>query len=535
MDSSNPVVGGGAPAPRRPENDEQGDSPPQIVPAFRWQGSTWSRACWQGVACHQPDDAQEVGHRCGPCGASVRGTIGLLIFGVWVVEYWMRQGDWYIAQRFPWSVDDDAPDSVVDRYDNLKIAFSAGHSSGYILGGVLTAQFDGALVAGRAVLISSLLSFLAALGPTLSFPSLLICYMLTGLGLGVGLSAIIQYAAQWVPPSERSRFVAISATGQILADLFVLLPAAVYSWTTGDDTFNGQWYFILSGTTGLAWSMLWYKYVASSSTKRRHAVISAGERRYIEHNLHTRRVVESTAGPTAEVVPPLPSDAVSAALNDSATSNNDERVSCCSLPWRRLLTEPACLAIYGVHATGNLCASIRIIPYGTMYPSDMVYTVRVQVSMSFLGCIAGAFFADWLLNTKGLPLRLVRKCTQTIASSAGIISVGYMSAQLEPTVNATMLTAGLMGFFGAFSFSGYFANMLDIGGPRCVGLIFGISSAFAAWLNLLGMYLVSSAMNQGDMEAQVALALSAVVQALSLALYIWCAKGEPVFARAIDR
>eukprot|EP01050_Picozoa_sp_SAG11_P016003 SAG11_NODE_2130_length_3778_cov_2.150584_4_plen_71_part_00 len=49
----------------------------------------------------------------------------------------------------------------------------------------------------------------------LGLPALVGCRALLGLGEGVALPALHHITARWSPPAERSRFVALTTSGQV--------------------------------------------------------------------------------------------------------------------------------------------------------------------------------------------------------------------------------------------------------------------------------------------------------------------------------
>ena len=457
---------------------------------------------------------------CGACGASARGIIGLLIFGVWTVCYADRiiisLAVVKMEAEFGWS---DSADGLV------LSAFFAGYTCTQVAGGVLAARFGGKVVLAVAVLSWSILTLVTPLAARAGFWVLIICRVLLGLGEGVTLPAIHQITAQWVPQSERSRFVGMSASGQYLGTTLTLIssPLVELWWPS---------VFIIFGALGMAWLALWLRFASSSpALARQHRLISDNEHQYIEHAIKASRCVS-------------PAFVATSATSGAGIKKNDEEhdgdrssvvVVASSLPWRRFLTERPCLAIYAVHFSHNWAGFFAL----SWLPKYLVEVVGVPLRtsgfvllmpylMPFLGCNAGGFLADWLLNTRGWPLERVRKFLELISSTAGIVCTGYFVLESRPSADAFVLVSCVSNFLGAFCLSSYFANILDIAGPRCVSVILGISNSIAALPGVLANILAGYLLEENGQWQQL-FAISMAMQAVGLTVYLCCAKGTMIF------
>jgi MFS family permease len=448
---------------------------------------------------------------CGPCGASARGAIGLLIFGVWTVCYADRAiislAVVKMEDEFGWS-------SSVDGL--VLSAFFGGYTCTQILGGVLAARFGGKPVLAVAVLAWSVLTLATPLAARAGLWVLVACRVLLGFGEGVTLPAIHQVTAQWVPQRERSRFVGMTASGQYVGTALTLVSSPLVD----------RWWpsvFLIFGAVGLAWLSLWLQYGGSSPAQQRPGSISEEERRYIEHDL--QRVEESAVAAVEGRA------RQSIACEQESARHSRAR----ALPWRRFLTEPACIAIYVVHFSHNW-AGFFALSWLPKYLVDVVgvplgtsgFYLLLPALMPFLGCNAGGALAHWLQNARGWPVLRVRKCLELISSSAGIVCVGYFVLEPQPTAGAFVLATCVSNFLGSFCLCSYFANILDIAGPGCVSAILGISNSIAAVPGVLANVLAGFWLEASGQWQQL-FAVSVGMQAVGLAVYLRWASGERLF------
>ena len=272
---------------------------------------------------------------CGPCGASARGVVGLLIFGVWTVCYADRMiislAIVKMEREFGWS---NSADGLV------LSSFFAGYTCTQILGGVLAARFGGKPVLAVAVLAWSVLTLATPLAAQAGLWVLISCRVLLGFSEGVTLPAIHQVTAQWVPQRERSRFVGMTASGQYVGTALTLVSSPLVDiwWPS---------VFLVFGAMGVVWLALWQRYAGSSPASIRLGGISEDERLYIEHNLIRMAPARDEQPERSQLV---------RAREPTNRTQSDKRglhAACGDLPWRRFMTEPACIAIYTVHFSHN--------------------------------------------------------------------------------------------------------------------------------------------------------------------------------------
>ena len=86
-----------------------------------------------------------------------------------------------------------------------------------------------------------------------------------GVAEGISLPTMHQLTARWVPPHERSRFVAFVTSGQYVGTVGAMLcsPMVASSWPS---------IFYLFAGIGFAWCLAWYLLAASTpeQVRKRH-------------------------------------------------------------------------------------------------------------------------------------------------------------------------------------------------------------------------------------------------------------------------
>eukprot|EP01051_Picozoa_sp_SAG22_P015929 SAG22_NODE_2158_length_2918_cov_2.839659_2_plen_485_part_00 len=418
---------------------------------------------------------------------SRRSVMAALMCGVWFISYCDRTSVSMaiveMEKEFGWS---ESADGVV------LAAFFAGYTCTQVLGGFASVWYGGKAVLAVAVGSWSLWTVLTPAATYLGLPALVCCRVLLGAGEGVALPALHHIAARWAPPAERSRFVGLSSSGQYLGTAATLLmgPVVQLWWPA---------VFLVFGCLGLVWLGFWLPHAADSPAKSRR--ISAAERAYIERSLP----------------PPLPPGAEVA----------DEKI-----PWRRVLTEPACLAIYADHFAHNWSGYVGLM----WLPKYLVDGLGVSLEQSgimlllpfllpFLGCNLGAVLADHLL-AKGWRLVRVRRTMELISSSAICICLGYFVVVKEPSPTVFVVLFSCSQFFASFCLSSYWSNILDIA-PRYAAAVVGVSNTIASLPGVFGN-LIAGLILETSGSFQLVFAVSFGVQALGCLIYCCYCRGDVV-------
>jgi ACS family sodium-dependent inorganic phosphate cotransporter len=267
----------------------------------------------------------------------------------------------------------------------------------------------------------------------MSLPALVVARIALGLGEAAVFPASINMIGRWVPPSQRSRAVAL-LTSSLYLGTVIALPAT--GWLVRD--FGWPMPFYLYGAIGIAWALAWFASVGNGS---------------------------SAEAAVADVRPPI--------------------------PWTRLLRLPACWAIFAAHFCHNWSLYLLLAWLPSYFKSTFGVSLVNAGFLSaapwlagFLMSIVAGYVADHLLGN-GYSAGFVRK----LINSIGLTGVGFFLIMLPGAPSVTMAlilmccaTASL-----ALCNAGFAPNCFDIA-PRHAGVIYGISNSFATLPGIFGVF-----------------------------------------------
>jgi ACS family sodium-dependent inorganic phosphate cotransporter len=311
---------------------------------------------------------------------------------------------------------------------------------GYLLmqvgGGRLADRFGGALVLGIGVLVWSLFTFVTPWAAALGIYVLVLARIGMGLGEAVSFPSIYSMVTRWFPNTERSKAIALNASGVPLGTAFALLVTPIIVVQLG-----WQWAFYLFGIVGIVWYIAWRLLV--TTTPQAHPSITSQELEYI-----------SAHAPTAGAAEEAP-------------------------PWGKLLTNMPMWAIIVAHFTNNWTLYV-ILSWLPIYVNQGLGVDFASVGMiSMLPHIASLVFlnicgnyADRLL-AKGYNITRVRKTMQTVAF--GGLAACLLMIPLVDSVWAAIGFMCLGKVFGALNMGGHIVNHMDIA-PKHAGSLMGISN-----------------------------------------------------------
>ncbi len=316
-------------------------------------------------------------------------------------------------------------------------SFFVGYLVLQVAGGSLANRFGGRIVLGASVLWWSLFTLLTPAAAFISLPVLIAARIGMGLGEAAMFPAAFNMIGRWVPVAERTRAVALVASGLSLGTLFAL-PA------TGAIVRNYGWpaAFYVFGVLGLVWAIVWFFRVPSG-----------------------RGI-------------PLP------VIEGSPTKP--------SIPWKKIVATPAVWVITLNHFCHNwtLYLFVAWLPsyfratHGLSLTNAGLYSAAPWFTMFAMTNVAG-WIADRMLR-RGVSVTFVRKLMQSIGllGSAGFLLVVRDAGSATSALLLLSAAAGSL----AFAQAGFSPNMFDIA-PRYADVIFGISNTFATLPGVVGVAL----------------------------------------------
>ena len=352
--------------------------------------------------------------------------------------------------------------------------------------GWLANKIGGKFVLGFAVLSWSVFTILTPVAAMISLPLLIAVRIAMGLGEAAMFPASYSLFSRWVPEAERSRSMGFLASGIPLGTLFALT-------TTGWIVSRYGWpsVFYIFGLAGLVWAVFWY-YKATSYPD--------------EH-----------PGITAEELELL-------------GSSSSSKQAAASIPWKKLLSHRAVLAVFVNHFCTNwgIYMMLAWLPsyfrdaQSLSVTSAGFYSAAPWLTMFVMTNIAG--WAADRLRTRGYSLTFVRKLMQS-AGLAGSAVFFLLALHADTPLIALSVMCGALAFI-ALTFSGYVPNFLDIA-PRYADVLVGISNTFATIPGIVGVALAGWLLDQTGSYAGVFMTVAAV-QVFGAIIWLVYATGEQV-------
>ena len=155
--------------------------------------------------------------------------------------------------------------------------FYVGYLLMQIAGGRLADRFGGKIVLGIGVLIWSIFTLITPYAAFMGLFALYIARIGMGLGEAVTFPSIYSLVTRWIPADEKSKAIALNASGIPIGTVFALIVTPLLVSYLG-----WQWAFYLFGLVGVIWFIAWQKFV--STTPEEHPRISAQELQYLQAN-----------------------------------------------------------------------------------------------------------------------------------------------------------------------------------------------------------------------------------------------------------
>ena len=318
-------------------------------------------------------------------------------------------------------------------------------------------RFGGKWLYGGCVFLSSIVSLLTPAAARIHIGVVIALRVLSGLGEGVMLPAILALTVRWSAPQHRSIVVTVVIAG---TDAGIIVGTTLSGVLCKVYGFAGGWpsVFYVFGVIGCVWSATWFLLCHDSPST--HPRITTVERRYWETTIGTADLAAHPPTPWREIFTSVPIWALAVAL----FANN----------WGYFIIA-TCIPLYMHDVLG-----FNIARNGAFSALPFV------ASLSF-GPVSG-LFADWLRFK--LSTTVVRKLFCVIGYSlAGcfLILIGYIGCDRALAV----LIMFMVMTFTAVVFPTIDVNQLDLA-PLHAGKIMGLTFAIANLGAIAGPHAVSA-------------------------------------------
>ncbi|CAG9773623.1 unnamed protein product [Ceutorhynchus assimilis] len=338
-----------------------------------------------------------------------------------------------------------------EQYNAILGSFFWGYVLTELPGGRMAEIVGARKIFGGGMLMASILTILTPAAAYLDYYAILILRAVLGFFLGATWPAIQPMASNWIPPMERSKFIANMMASSLGAAL--TMPVCGYLIST----IGWESVFYVTGVVGLFWSILWFCIIYDSPAQ--HPRISEEERREIETKI--------------------------------ADGEGGKKTKPSYVPWKQIFTSLPVWAIIITHG----CSVFGYFTVVNQLPTYMKQVLGFNVKKNglfsslpylakYIMAIIASYIADRLRKTGKLSTTATRKVFTTFAI---LIPAFLMMIQaiwgMNAALSVSVFTISL--FFNGAVTAGYLANALDIA-PNFSGTIFGLAntlSSFGGWLS----------------------------------------------------
>jgi MFS family permease len=384
-----------------------------------------------------------------------------------------------MAEQFDWDLETQG---------RVLASFYLGYLVMQIWGGRLADRFGGKLILGLGVLVWSLFTILTPAAAFVGLLGLFVARIGMGLGEAVTFPSIYSLVTRWFAPTEKSKAIALNASGIPIGTVFALITTPLIVLYLG-----WEWAFYLFGLVGILWYLTWQKLV--TTTPGEHPRISQAELAFLKENASAQGAVEEA--------PPL----------------------------SYFLKNKALWAIIVAHFCNNwtLYVILSWLPkfvnegLGVAFAAVGVVAMLPHIT-SFLSLNIMGHIADRMVQS-GMDVTFVRKLMQTIGFG-GLAICLLLIAEVESAWAAIgILCLGKL--ISAAGIGGHSVNHMDIG-PRHAGTLMGITNTAGTIPGIVGVYATGLILEYTGSWALV-FQVTAGVTLFGMVFYLIFASGEKQF------
>ncbi|XP_052864741.1 sialin [Anopheles cruzii] len=348
------------------------------------------------------------------------------------------------SEKFEWDA----------RQQNLMLgSFFWGYVLTELPGGRLAEVIGGRRVFGYSMLWASLLTLLTPLAANTHYIAVVILRAVLGFFLGASWPAIHPLTAVWIPPMDRSKFIANMMASSLGAAITMPICGFLIA------TVGWQSVFYFTGGLGLLWSIIWFLVVFETPSE--HPRISPEERNEIE-----------------------------SAINAAGKKKKPSYV-----PWKSIITSAPVWAIILTHGASVFGFFTVVNQLPTYMKNILHFNIKengLLSSLPYFGKYAMAVISSYLADYLRKSGKLSTTATRKIFTAFAVMTPGflmiiqvYMGDNRSWAVGIFTLSLFLNGAVTA----GYLGNGLDIA-PNFSGTIFGMANTLSSFGGFVSAYMV---------------------------------------------
>ncbi|XP_046549741.1 uncharacterized transporter slc-17.2-like isoform X1 [Haliotis rubra] len=350
-------------------------------------------------------------------------------------------------------------------------------------------------VVATGMFFMSVLTLLTPVTARWSPWAVLVLRAVIGVFNGFTIPGIFAVWGKWAPPTERSRLICITYSGNISATALVF-PLSAFLCKL---KFAGGWpsLFYLYGVLGLCWTFIWLYCMYDEPAH--HPRIHPKEKQYIEAALG-RSTLKSVSVPT---------------------------------PWLKICTSLPFLGIVCAQVTYNWSIFLMMSNLPIYMKEVLQFDIKSNGAYSFIPYLAmflvillGSFCADALIEKQLLSVTYTRKLMTVIGHLVPgilLIILSYLDCtQSHAAVAILTLAIGL----GGLAFCGILINFYDIA-PIFATKIMTVSNAISMIPGILAPYVVAEITTDKTREQwQIVFFLTAGLLGLGTVVYLIFGQGH---------
>uniref|UniRef100_A0A182VUX8 Major facilitator superfamily (MFS) profile domain-containing protein n=1 Tax=Anopheles minimus TaxID=112268 RepID=A0A182VUX8_9DIPT len=386
------------------------------------------------------------------------------------------------ADKFEWDA----------RQQNLMLgSFFWGYVLTELPGGRLAEIIGGRRVFGYSMLWASLLTLLTPLASNTHYIAVVVLRAVLGFFLGASWPAIHPLTAVWIPPMDRSKFIANMMASSLGAAITMPICGFLIA------TIGWQSVFYFTGGLGLLWSIVWFLVVFESPAT--HPRITPEERNEIESAI----------------------DAVGKKKKPSY------------VPWKSIITSPPVWAIILTHGA-SVFGFFTVV---NQLPTYMKYILHFNIkengllsSLPYFGKYAMAVISSHLADYLRKSGKLSTTATRKIFTAFAVMTPGFLmiiQVYMGETRSWAVGIFTLSLFLNGAVTAGYLGNGLDIA-PNFSGTIFGMANTLSSFGGFVSAYMVGVLTNDNQTygQWQIVFWILAVIYITGSTAYVIMGTGE---------